>query len=77
MPWGIEQEDAAIRVHIVAPMDGQWASLAEAIDEWVRDRPKAVYLPADIRGGTARDAEQLKVVWSTLADLGIPILAPR
>jgi hypothetical protein len=77
MPWSIERDGSAVRVHISAPMEGEWKPLMEALYDQLDDTPKAVYMASQVTGGAATDADQLKIIWASLVDLGIPILPPR
>jgi hypothetical protein len=77
MPWGIEREGSALRVNILAPMAGEWEPLMDELQASLDPRPKAVYMPSQVTGGTQVDADMLKIVWRSVSDLGIPILNPR
>ncbi len=77
MPWGIDREGQALRVHILAPMEGEWERLMDELQDNLTPLRKAVYMPSQVTGGTATDADMLKIVWQSLVDLGIPILTPR
>jgi hypothetical protein len=77
MPWGIDREGSALRVHILAPMEGEWQALMDNLGAHMTPTPLAVYMPSHVTGGTSADADQLTMIWQSLTDLGIPILPPR
>ena len=77
MPWEIQREASAVRVHILAPMEGEWQALMDELEANMTPVPLAVYMPSQVTGGTASDADQRKIIWRGLTDLGIPTLPPR
>ena len=76
-PWGIEQEGVgAPHQHPRAHGRGMGAAHGRAPTD-LDPRPKAIYVPSQVTGGTQTDADMLKIVWQSVVDLGIPILNPR
>jgi len=77
MSWSVVHDGSALRVEISAPVGDGWESLLDEVQASLSPHPKAAYVPSRIQGAANRDVEMLKVLWQSLADLGIPILAPR
>jgi hypothetical protein len=76
MPWGIDREGSALRVHILPPMEDEWDALTDELQRQLDPKPVAVYIPSHIVGGTEADADMLKIVWGSLQNAGIVILPP-
>ncbi len=76
MPWVIQREGLTLRVQIDPPMVDDWDDLMDEIRVRLVPKPLAVYLPSRIEGASQTDADMLKVLWRTLADIGIPVLPP-
>lgn len=77
MPWGIEKEGSTLRVHILAPMTGEWDALEDELQTHLKPVPLAVYIPSQVTGGTGDDARRLAGIWRSLTDLGIVIRTPQ
>jgi hypothetical protein len=76
MPWEIKKEGSALHVRISPPVS-DWPEIFESIRTNLSPPlPYAVYLPSRIEGGSAEDAEQLKILWDTVGKFGIVVLPP-
>jgi hypothetical protein len=74
LPWDIERDGSVLHVRLTPPLVDDWEAILEAIHSSLVPRPVAIYLPPAIEGGSATDADMIKLLWGAVESLGIPIL---
>ncbi|HJX08777.1 MAG TPA: hypothetical protein VJ736_11985 [Actinomycetota bacterium] len=76
MTWSVERVGSALHVSIAMPMQGTWDGLLEEIQANLKPKPLAIHIPSKVPGASKEDEEMLRVVWDSLAAVGIPLLPP-
>lgn len=76
MPWDIERDGSALHVRITPSV--HWSRIFEDVrTNLAEPLPDVVYMPSRIEGGSAEDAEQLRVLRDTVGKFGVIVLPPR
>lgn len=76
MPWSVERIGSTLNVQISIPMNGEWERLMDEIQSSLDPRPLAIHVPSKVEGAAPVDADMLKMLWSALRSLDIPLLPP-
>jgi hypothetical protein len=77
MPREVEAAGSAVHVRIVAPMDGEWERLLDAVVTASYPQPYAIYLPSRIEGASGEDANLLRELWDVLGKRGVLLLPSK
>jgi hypothetical protein len=77
MPWEIDRDRSVLHVRITAPVS-DWPALFEGVrTNLTQPLPYVVYMPSYIEGGSAEDAQQLRVLRDTVGKFGVLVLSPE
>lgn len=80
MPWALQRAAtgprAGLEISLAAPMTGEWETLLDAVrEDFARNgRPRVIFLPGTLQGGSRTDEAMLDELWRILAAQGSSVV---